>query len=199
MLLLAGVVLVGSGCAERPSTAAPPSVPVSLEPMPPAPGPLPDGLLPEDALAPEELGVEPMPPHEEFAFIDRLHALAADSPDFGGLDARDRAVLVVRWFGEPPAEVRVLIEEYADAPFAIRVEPTSYRPGDLRAEARRLLEAHPGVVTVTFPRNEGDGVGVGIDPSVVSSPDPEDLERLGIRSPFPLFPEPISQPVPAGG
>jgi hypothetical protein len=201
LVLLAATAVLASGCADRPAPGTPPEddPPVVLQPMPSAPRPFPeDGSLPEGGLAPEELGVEPMP-HEQFTFTERLHALAGDSPDFGVIDARDRSVLVVRWFGEPPAAVGALIEEYADAPFDIRVELTRFRPGDLRAEARRLLQEHPGVVTVTFPRNEGDGVGVGIDPSVVSSPDEADLERLGVTSRFPLFPESTSRPVPAAG
>lgn len=104
LLPLVAAVLVVSGCAERSPTAAPPSASVSLDPMPPAPGPRPDRLLPDDALSPGELGVQPIP-YEQFAFTERLHALAASSPDFGVIDARDRAVLVVRWFGDPPAEV----------------------------------------------------------------------------------------------
>jgi hypothetical protein len=197
-LLLAGAVLVMTGCAERLPSAAPPPAdappPVWHEPVPLDP----DGLLPEDALSPEELGVTPIP-FDQFTFTERLHALAGDSPDFGVVDATDRAALVVRWFGEPPVEVRALLDEYADAPFDIRLESTRFRPGDLRSEARRLLEAHPDVVPATFPRNEGDGVGLGIDPSVASAPDQEDLERLGITSRFPLFPESMSRPVPAVG
>ena len=203
VLLLVGTVLVATGCAERsPSGApspddAPPFV--SLQPMPPEPSPFPeDGLLPDGEFSPEELGVEPIP-HEQFAFTERLHALVGESPDFGVLDARDRSVLVVRWFGDLPTEVGAVIDEYADAPFDIRVEPTRYRPGDLRAEAQRLLAEHSGVVTVTFPRNEGDGVGVGIDPVKAASPDQADLERLGVTSRFPLFPEAMGQPVPAAG
>jgi hypothetical protein len=198
LLPLVGAVLVVTGCAERSPSAAPPpdDAPpsVSLESMPPVPG----GLLPGDGLSPEELGVQPIP-YEQFTFTERLHALAGNSPDFGVVDARDRALLVVHWYGEPPVEVSALIEEYADAPFDIRVESTRFRPGDLTTEARRLLEAHPGVVTGTFPRNEGDGVGLGIDPSVAASPDHGDLKRLGITSRFPLFPESMSRPVPAVG
>ncbi len=197
LLPLVCAVLVSTGCAERSPAGAPSpdGAPpfASLQPMLPAPGP-----LPEDGLSPEELGADPMP-YEQFSFTQRLHALAGESPDFGVIDARDRSVLVVRWFGKPPAAVSALIDEYADAPFEVRVEPTRFRPGDLRAEAQRLIEEHSGVVTATFPRNEGDGVGVGIDPSVASTPDQGDLERLGITSRFPLFPESTSRPVPAVG
>jgi hypothetical protein len=203
LLPLVCAVLVSTGCAGRSPAGAPSpdGAPpfASLQPMPRAPGPLPeDGLLPKDELSPEELGADPMP-YEQFTFTERLHALAGNSPEFGVVDARDRAVLVIHWFGEPPAEVSALIDEYADAPFDIRVESTRFRPGDLRSEARRLLEAHPGVVTGTFPRNEGDGVGLGIDPSFAASPGQGDLKRLGITSRFPLFPESMSRPVPAVG
>jgi hypothetical protein len=201
LVLLVGSAVLACGCADRGSPGAPSEEdpPVVLQPMPPAPGPFPDdGLLPEGELSPEERGVDPMP-YEQFTFAERLHALAGDSPDFGVLDARDRAVLVVRWFGEPPPAVGALVEEYADAPFDIRVQPTRFRPGDLRAEAQRLIEQHPGVVTATFPRNEGDGVGLGIDPSVAASPDQADLERLGVTSRFPLFPEALGPAVPAAG
>jgi hypothetical protein len=201
LVLLAGTAVLASGCADRSSPGTPPEddPPVVLQPMPTAPPPFPgDGLLPEGGLAPEELGVEPIP-YEQFTFTERLHALAGDSPDFGVVDARERRVLVVRWFGEPPAEVGALIEEYAHAPFDIRVEPTLFRPGDLRAEAYRLIEEHSPAVTATFPRNEGDGIGVGIDPSMAASPEQADLERLGITSRFPLLPESLGPAVPAAG
>ena len=79
------------------------------------------------------------------------------------------------------------------------MEPTRFRPGDLRAEAHRLIEEHSPVVTATFPRNEGDGIGVGIDPSTAASPGQADLERLGVTSRFPLFPEALGAAVPAAG
>ena len=59
-----------------------------------------------------------------------------------------------------------------------------------------VVREHPGVVTSAWPRTGGDGVGLGLDPSVAA----EGVDRLGITSRFPLFPEAMSPPVaiPAG-
>ena len=61
------------------------------------------------------------------------------------------------------------------------------------------MREHPGIVTSAWPRTEGDGVGVGLDPSVAGNADAAALARLGVTSRFPLFPESRSAPVPAGG
>jgi hypothetical protein len=160
------------------------------EPVPPVP----------DALPPELLeGVTPMP-LELLTFQNRLHELFGNSPDLGTSSVADRhGQVVVRWYGDPPAELLALVEQYAEAPFEIRLEQTRFRPGDLLDEARRLLQDHPGVVTGTGPRTEGDGVTVGIDPALSGDPGPEDLVALGVTSRFPLFPEAVGQPVPAAG
>jgi hypothetical protein len=129
-----------------------------------------------------------------------LHERFGDSPDLGTQEiSRDRTVFTIRWFGNPPAQLLALVESYQDAPFEIRLEQTRFRPGDLLAEARRLLSEHPGVVTGAGPRNEGNGVTVSIDPAVAADPDETTLRSLGITSRFPLFPEAMSAPVPASG
>src|SRR3954447_25451401 len=76
---------------------------------------------------------------EVYDLLERLSAAAGDSPDFGtpGLSL-DRTRLTVRWFGEPPREVRRIVEQAA-AGLTVVVEPTEFRPGDLRREAERLL------------------------------------------------------------
>ncbi|WP_198597762.1 hypothetical protein [Blastococcus atacamensis] len=48
-------------------------------------------------------------------------------------------------------------------------------------------------------RTGGDGVGLGLDPAVAGNADATALERLGVTSRFPLFPESLSAPVPAAG
>lgn len=200
--LLACAVLLAAGCAERGTPGAPVGPTTGAEPfveLRPAPDPAPVPPVP-DALPPELLqGVVPTPA-ELVDFQNRLHALAGDSPDLGTSSVEDgHARVVVRWYGDPPAEVLALVEEYADAPFEIRVERTAFRNGELVAEAGRLVREHPGVVTAAGPRTEGDGVVVGIDPAVVLAPGPDDLARLGVTSRFPLFPESLGQPVPASG
>jgi hypothetical protein len=129
-----------------------------------------------------------------------LHARFGDSPDLGTTEiSPDGTVFTIRWFGDPPAALLALVDSYRAAPFATRLELTRFRPGDLAAEASRLLRENPGVVTMTGPRNEGDGVIVGTDPGIVADPDEETLRSLGITSRLPLFPEATSASVPAGG
>ncbi|MGY1635844.1 hypothetical protein ACI78V_04225 [Geodermatophilus sp. SYSU D00742] len=199
--VLAGAALLTTGCAERaaPGAPAPPTGAQPFVSRQPVPQPEPVPPVP-DALPPELLeGVTPMP-LELLTFQNRLHELFGDSPDLGATSAAGRpSEVVVRWHGDPPAGLLALVERYADAPFQIRVEQTRFRPGDLLEEARRLLEQHPGVVTGTGPRTEGDGVVVGIAPAVDPDPGPEELATLGITSRFPLFPEAVEQPVPAAG
>jgi hypothetical protein len=197
--VLTCALLLMTGCAEHAAPGAPvetragiPPI-VELQPMPdpvPVP-PVPDALLLE--------GVTPMPA-ELLDFQDRLHELAGDSPDLGTGSVEDGyAHVVVRWYGDPPAEVLALVEEYAHAPFEIRVQRTQFRQGDLSEEAGRLVREYPGVVTGAGPRTEGDGVTGGIDPAVAADPGPDDLADLGVTSRFPLFPEAMGQAVPAGG
>jgi hypothetical protein len=194
---LACAVVLTTGCAERPGPGAPPGDEppyyVQLEPLPE------DPPVPSEPLHPDELGMvgEPMP-EEMLTFQNRLHEQFGSSPDLGATELEDGPRLIVRWFGEPPAELLALIDSYRDAPFEIRLVPTRFRYGDLIAEARRLLQENPGVVTGTGPRNEGDGVVVGLDPARAPHPDRAVLDSLGITSEFPLFPEAMSQPVPAG-
>jgi hypothetical protein len=148
------------------------------------------------SLPPELLGdVTPMP-MELLTFRNRLHERHGDSPDLGIGSVEDgyRRV-VVRWHGEPPADLLALLDEYAGAPFEIRLVGTRFRPGDLADEASRLVREHPGVVTGAGPRTEGDGVVVGIDPAAGR----HDLAALGVSSRFPLFPEAMDRPVPAAG
>ena len=195
-------VLLLAGCAEPPAPRSPAEPPaedgpfVEWQPMPePAPvPPVPDGLTPELLQ-----GVTPSP-MELLTFQDRLHELVGDSPDLGTSSVEGgHSQVVVRWYGDPPAELLALVAEFADAPFEIRVEPTEFRQGDLVEEAGRLVREHPGVVTGAGPRTEGDGLTVGVDPAAAADPDADDLARLGVTSRFPLFPESMGQPVPAGG
>jgi hypothetical protein len=195
LLVLAGLLV--TGCAERGSPGAPREPEIELLPMPdPAPVPPPpvDGALPDEKLM---LPLEPMEMHE---LQDALMGRFGDSPDLGTQEiSLDRRVFTIRWHGDPPAELRALAESYRDAPFEIRLERTRFRTGELSAEAGRLLREHTGVVTVTGPRNEGDGVIVGLDPEVVDDPDAETLRSLGITSRFPLFPESTPPVVPVSG
>lgn len=110
--------------------------------------------------------------------------------------------MVLRWHGTAPAELLDLVEARSGAGFRVRLDPTAFHGGDLSAEAGRLVRQHPGTVTSAWPRSEGDGIGLGLDPSVAGAADAADaaaLARLGITSRFPLFPDPRAAPVPAGG
>ena len=107
--------------------------------------------------------------------------------------------MVLRWHGTPPAELLDLVEARSGAGFRVRLYPTASPGGELSAEAGHLVRQHPGTVTSAWPRTEGGGIGLGLDPSVAGAADAAALARLGITSRFPLFPESRSAPVPAGG
>lgn len=123
--------------------------------------------------------VYPGVPTGIYDLLERLTAVAGDSPDFGSPGiSLDRTRLTVRWFGEPPAEVRALVD--AAAGFEVVVQQTDVRPGELRAEADRLVREHPGVVVSAWARPEGDGVEVLVTP---------DAPTTGVTSMFPLVVE----------
>jgi hypothetical protein len=196
LLLLVVAGLLVAGCADQGSPGAPGQPTLEVLPMPEEVPVPPPGAEP----VPEELLALPPAPMELHALQDALMARFGNSPDLGTQEiSLDRTVFTIRWHGDPPAELRALAESYRDAPFEIRLERTRFRQGDLLAEAGRLLREHNGVVTVTGPRNEGDGVIVGLDPEVVDAPDAETLRSLGIISRFPLFPESTPPVVPASG
>jgi len=123
-----------------------------------------------------------------YDLLERLSAAAGDSPDFGtpGISL-DRTRLTVRWFGEPPdAVARVL----ADHPgFAVTVVPTPFRPGDLRAEAERLVREHPDVVAAASPRPDGDGIEVLVRPAVAEAAGGAEQALTGVTSAHPLSAE----------
>jgi hypothetical protein len=195
--LLLGAGLLLAACMDQRPPSAPSEPRLEVLHLPsrhPVPPPVEAEPLPEELLA------LPMMPAEMSALADAVQQRFANSPDLGTTEiSLDRTVLTVRWFGDPPPELRTMLDAHQDAPFEIRLEQTRFRQGDLMTEAGRLLREHPGVVTVTGTRNEGDGVIVGIDPEVIDSPDQADLAAYGITSRFPLFPRAESQPVPASG
>jgi hypothetical protein len=138
-----------------------------------------------------EYVVYPGTRREVYDLLERLSAAAGDSPDFGtpGLSL-DRTRLTVRWFGEPPREVRRIVEQAA-AGLTVVVEPTEFRPGDLRREAERLLREHAPVLQSASARPEGDGIDLVIAPDAVRVAGGAATAVLdaGIESGFPLFPE----------
>jgi hypothetical protein len=104
-----------TGCAEHAAPGAPVETRAGIPPiveLQPMPDPVPVPPVP-DALPPELFeGVTPMPA-ELLDFQDRLHELVGDSPDLGTGSVEDGyAHVVVRWYGDPPAEVLALVEEY---------------------------------------------------------------------------------------
>ncbi|WP_369135378.1 hypothetical protein [Modestobacter sp. I12A-02662] len=149
---------------------------------------------PSPGVAHGEYVVYPGTRPEVYDLLERLSAAAGDSPDFGtpGLSL-DRTRLTVRWFGEPPPEVRRVVDR-AGPGLTVVVEPTEFRPGDLRGEAERLGREHAAVVRSAGPRPEGDGIELLIDPAAVrraGGPATAVLDA-GIESGFPLFPEEAS-------
>lgn len=122
-----------------------------------------------------------------YDLLERLSAAAGDSPDFGtpGISL-DRKRLTVRWHGELPGPVRALL---ADPGVEVTVQQTPYRPGDLRAEAERLLREHPGVLAAATARPEGDGVEVLVPPAVAEPAGGAEQAVAGVSSDVPLFAE----------
>ncbi|RBY92088.1 hypothetical protein DQ244_07195 [Blastococcus sp. TBT05-19] len=159
---------------------------------PPLPGPEP---------YPEEVLELPPVTGEMHAVLDEARARWGDHPDFGQPEiSLDRTLIVLRWHGPPPAELTALVEGRAHPDFDVRLDRTPFRDSELSEEAGRLVREHSGVVHTAWPRTGGDGVGLGIDPSVAGDDVVAALDRLGITSRFPLFPEASSPPVaiPAG-
>lgn len=134
-----------------------------------------------------EFVVYPGVPSGIYDLLERLTAAAGDSPDFGtpGISL-DRTRLTVRWFGELPAGVRAVVEEAAG--IEVVVQSTDFRPGDLQAEAGRLLAEHGGVVAAATARPEGDGVDVLVPPAVAEQAGSaaQALATAGVRSELPL-------------
>jgi hypothetical protein len=138
-----------------------------------------------------EFVVYPGVPSGVYDLLERLTAVAGDSPDFGtpGISL-DRTRLTVRWFGELPAAVRAVLDS-AGPGFEVTVQPTAVRPGDLRAEAERLRREHPDVVAAAGARPEGDGVEVLVPPDVAGAAGGagQALTAAGVSADVPLFAE----------
>ncbi|MFQ1004261.1 hypothetical protein [Modestobacter sp. SSW1-42] len=138
-----------------------------------------------------EFVVYPGGPTAIYDLLERLSAAAGDAPEYGtpGISL-DRKRLTVRWFGEPPAAVRRVLDGAQG--FELTLAPTEFRPADLRAEAERLLAEHPGLVTSARDRPEGDGLEVLVAPPAAEAAGSADaaLEQAGVRAVFPLFAEP---------
>jgi hypothetical protein len=132
---------------------------------------------PSKTVGPGEFVVYPGVPGGVYDLLERLSAAAGDSPDFGSPGiSLDRKRLTVRWFGELPGDLRALVD--AAAGFDVVVQHTDFRPGDLRAEAERLVGEHPAVVVSAWARPEGDGI------EVLAAPDAATDE---LASSYPLF------------
>ena len=52
--------------------------------------------------------------------------------------------LVIHWHDDVPPRVQAVLDEAADAPFEVVVEPARSSRGALQAEVRRLRAGHPG-------------------------------------------------------
>lgn len=210
--LLVGCVglLTGSlaACAESPQAgpATPDVVPpmalhtfppgLELEPLPAVPEQVPS---PIDGLGPGEYLAHPPVPARMQELLDRLSRRFDGSPDFGSSEiGLDRTHVVVRWHGRPPADLQELLDEYVDAPFEVVLEPTDYPPGELRAEAQRLVRAHAPIVQAAGPRPAGDGVNVLVSTEAVDAAGSAEaaLEAHGIDSDYPLYLE-VGGVVPA--
>jgi hypothetical protein len=141
---------------------------------------------PAPAMGHGEFVVYPGTRGEVYDLLERLSAAAGESPDYGtpGLSL-DRTRLTVRWFGDLPPAVQAVVDGAEGV--TVVVQPTRFRPGDLRAEAGRLRREHGDVVAAATARPEGDGVDVLVPPAA-GTPE-EALAAGGVTSTFPLFPD----------
>jgi hypothetical protein len=129
-------------------------------------------------------------PSTMFWLRERLHAEFEDLAEYGGGAAnRDRTRYMIRWHGDVPAKMRQIVDEYADRDFEIVIEQTAFLPGDLRAEAGRLLRVHSPVVQGAGPRPAGDGVDVTLSPEAVRAAGSAEaaLADNGVVSDYPIF------------
>ena len=135
-----------------------------------------------------EFVVYPGGPTAIYELLERLAEVAGDSPDFGtpGISL-DRTRLTVRWSGEPPAAVQRVLDSAQGV--AVTVQQTEFRPGDLRAEAERLVREHGDVVAAASARPEGDGIEVLVLPEVAAAAGGAEPALAGVRSAHPLFAE----------
>ncbi|MCW2696978.1 MAG: hypothetical protein JWR62_2063, partial [Modestobacter sp.] len=98
--------------------------------------------------------------------------------------------LTVRWFGDLPAGVQAVLDSAGEG-LEVVVQPTEFRPGDLRAVAVRLAGEHGDVVAAASARPEGDGIEVLVPPAVAAAAGgaAQALAAAGVRSDVPLSAE----------
>ncbi|WP_131801766.1 hypothetical protein [Klenkia soli] len=151
--------------------------------------------LQEDLDASEQL-VLPLPSADVSDFIQRVQLLAGGSPDSGGpVLGDDRTTVTLYWFGTPPDAVLDLVAEY-EGRVRVDVVATPFRPGDLLAEADRLIREHAPTVQAVGPRVQGDGIQVLVEEAAVERAGSLDAVLDGLDTPFPLFGE-VGGVVPA--
>jgi hypothetical protein len=133
-------------------------------------------------------------PTAVYDLLERLAAVAGDSPDAGthGISL-DRTRLVVRWFGDLPDAVQAVLRDAGGV--EVTVQQTEFRPGDLATEADRLVAEHRAVVAAATPRPEGDGIEVLVWPAVAETAGGAEQALAGVVSAHPLFAE-IGEPPP---
>ncbi|MCW2510469.1 MAG: hypothetical protein JWP68_3617 [Modestobacter sp.] len=138
-----------------------------------------------------EFVVYPGVPSGIYDVLERLSAAAGDSPDLGTTGiSLDRTRLTVRWFGDLPAGVQAVLDSAGEG-LEVVVQPTEFRPGDLRAVAARLAGEHGDVVAAASARPEGDGIEVLVPPVVAEAAGgpQQALAAAGVSSDVPLFAE----------
>ena len=147
------------------------------------------GRTPAPQLGHGEFVTYPGGPTAIYDLLERLSAAAGDSPDFGTAGiSLDRKRLVVRWYGELPAPVQRVVDS-AGPDVEVTVVPTPFRPGDLRAEAERLLAAHGTVLAAATARPEGDGIEVLVPPAVAEEAGGPAQAVAGLDAAYPLSAE----------
>ncbi len=143
-----------------------------------------------DVVVPDDAPLLTPPPGTTFGLTERLQAEFGDLPEYGGGAVnRDRTRYTIRWHGDVPVTLRQIMDEYADGDVEIVIEDTEFLPGDLRAEAERLLREHSPVVQGAGPRPAGDGVDVTLSPEAVRAAGSAEaaLADNGVVSDYPIF------------
>lgn len=129
---------------------------------------------------------------ETSEYVERLMAIAQDSPSYAGSESRPEVhELVVFGVGRPSA---AMVAVMGEAPPNIRVtwHEAPYSLVELGPEARRLMSEHRGRLNSGGARHDGTGITVTTtDAEILAADDPGQM--LGARYPVSVeFGEPAT-------
>lgn len=149
--------------------------------------------------------VLPPMPYEMYQLQEKISRAYEDNGDLGVFEVSpDRTSLIVRWHGEPPADLATLVEveDAAAASFAVDLQSTDFSTGELLTEARRLVKEYgingANVITAAAPNVDADGLTLYVDPSTAGRRVLEPI-GLGIKTNFPIEVDLAEEATPATG